>query len=242
MNNKPKVVVFYIATGRYLVLWKEFYATFKKYFLPNCDRHVILFTDAPKVENIDDDVTLVSIPSYSWPYITLLRFHIFMDSYNLWKDADYVFFMNANYSFKRKISKNILPKEGLVAGHHSSFWNHHPDKLPYERNSKSTAYVPYGQGKYYYQGALIGGTTSAFATMSRELSRRIDEDLKNEIIAVWHDESHLNCYLSEVGAKKLHRYYLWPEERYKWFRKPFVYAILRDKGKLGGHAFMRNLE
>ena len=77
--------------------------------------------------------------------------------------------------------------------------------------------------------------------MSRELERRIDEDLKNDIIAVWHDESHLNCYLSEFGAKKLHRYYLWPEERYKWFRKPFVYALLRDKGKLGGHAYMRNL-
>lgn len=242
MKNRPKVTVFYIATGKYLSMWDDFFLSFKKYFLPESDRKIILFTDQPETIKTDSIVNPVKIKSYSWPYITLLRFHIFMEHFELWKDSDYVLFLNANYLFKKKISTNILPSSGLFAGQHSTYWNKTPDKFPYERNPKSTAYVPHGKGKHYFQGAINGGTSQAFAEMCNELIKRIDEDLKNEIIAIWHDESHLNCYLTQHKVKLLHRYYLWPEERYRWYRKPFVTAILRDKRKMGGHAYMRGLK
>lgn len=242
MTPSLNITVFYIATGKYISMWPDFYASFKNYFLPDCNRRIILFTD--KFEDIEakNDVSIVKIPAHPWPYITLLRFHIFMEHYELWKDSDYVFFMNANYLFKRKVSKRILPKSGLVAGQHSIYWKTPKDKLPYERNPHSTAYIPYGQGKFYFQGALNGGTSQAYAAMCRELITCIDEDLSNDIIAIWHDESHLNRYLAEHGAKVINRYYLWPEERPHWIHKIFTVAILRDKAKMGGHNYMRNIE
>ena len=35
----------------------------------------------------------------------------------------------------------------------------------------------------------------------KELDRRTTIDEKNNVIAVWHDESHLNCFYSETIEK-----------------------------------------
>ncbi len=242
MKDTPTVTIFYIATKRYLCLWERFYDTMKRYFLPECKKRVILFTDRADEVESTEDVTVVKIPAHPWPYITLLRFHIFMDAYELWKDSDYVFFMNANYEFLKPITSKILPEKGLVAGLHFGFTRRPTHKYPYERNPKSTACIPMGQGKHYYQGALNGGTTEAYAAMCRELIKRIDTDLQNDIIAIWHDESHLNRYLFEHGAKALPPTLMWPEERNKWYRRPWVKAILRDKSRMGGHAFLRSID
>ena len=57
------------------------------------------------------------------------------------------------------------------------------------------AYIPYNCGKTYVIGAVFAGYTDSFLTMSRVLKDRIEEDLKKNIIARWHDESHLNRYI-----------------------------------------------
>ena len=58
------------------------------------------------------------------------------------------------------------------------------------------AYVAQGEeGDNYYAGGFNGGSTERFLEMSEVISKRVDEDLKNGVIALWHDESHMNRYL-----------------------------------------------
>ena len=65
----------------------------------------------------------------------------------------------------------------------------------YDRNPKSLAYIPYGDGNNYYAGGFNGGRTKNFLEMSEVIADRVNRDLENGVIALWHDESHMNRYL-----------------------------------------------
>lgn len=45
-SDMNKVAVLYICTGKYDVFWKDFYISYEKYFLPDCEKHYYVFTDA----------------------------------------------------------------------------------------------------------------------------------------------------------------------------------------------------
>lgn len=66
---------------------------------------------------------------------------------------------------------------------------------PLERDPKSLAYIPYNKGYKYVCGGVNGGETTAYLEMIDVLKKRIDEDLSNGIIAIFHDESHINKYI-----------------------------------------------
>ncbi len=50
-------------------------------------------------------------------------------------------------------------------------------------------------------GGLNGGTASAYLALCRELKKRTDEDLQNNVIARFHDESQLNRLVAETPGK-----------------------------------------
>ena len=61
---------------------------------------------------------------------------------------------------------------------------------------QSLAYVPIGEeGDNYYAGGFNGGSTKKFLEMAEVISDRVNRDMANGVIALWHDESHLNRYL-----------------------------------------------
>jgi hypothetical protein len=141
----------------------------------------------------------------------------------------------------------ILPDArhgGLVAGIHLGYYDWPADKLPYERNPESAAYVPYGVGRRYVQGAINGGTAAAYLAMCRELAQSTRKDLDNGIVAKVHDESHLNRYFAgRPEAMLLEPLYGYIEGSK---RKPDIYRgrakiIARDKRapEYGGHEYLR---
>ena len=66
--------------------------------------------------------------------------------------------------------------------------------------------------KYYFQGAINGGKTREFLEAIRHLSANIRKDLSRNIVAVWHDESHWNKYLSQRNdVRVLSPSYMYPE-------------------------------
>ena len=147
--------------------------------------------------------------------------------------------MNANIQFIKEITEDFLPiNENLLVVQHPAFYNKSADEYCYDRNEKGLAYIPFGQGKYYVQGALNGGKVNEFLKLITELDNNVEEDLKNDIIALWHDESHLNRYiLNRNDIKVLGPEYVYPED----WDLPFEPVIItRDKKRFGGHNSLRD--
>ena len=87
--------------------------------------------------------------------------------------------------------------QALPAVCHLPYYGKNPIFHPYDRSGKSRASIPYSCGQYYVAGGLNGGTAAAYLALCRELKKRTDEDLQNNVIARFHDESQLNRLAAE---------------------------------------------
>ena len=208
-----KIAITTIATGKYDIFVPSLIDSCERYFLPNSEKTYFVFTDSDKILPTDK-IVKVNQSKLGWPYDTMLRFHMFSSVKKELEKFDFIFFMNANMEVVSLVSKEILPTEegsGLVATHHPGFYRKHPNLFTYERNPRSNFYIPFGSGKNYVQGCFNGGRTKEFLKMCTEIKNRIDADLRNRIIPIWHDESALNWYLLDKNPKLLHPVYAWPE-------------------------------
>lgn len=241
---KKTIGILYIATGRYIIFWKDFFESSEKYFLSDSqyEKHYYVFTDAKNIDYGDKSyVHVIYQKPLPWPYITLDRFSIFQNVRSYLKNMDYIYFFNSNMVFLRNITDEILPtkEKSIVLVKHPGFYNKPRSEYTYETNKKSLACIAPEEGTYYFMGGLNGGKGNEYLNLVDECKRRIDIDKKKGIVAIWHDESHLNRYAidhSEV-VKILEPSYGYPEG----WNIPFEPLIMiRDKSKYGGHAFLRN--
>jgi len=210
MKKKIKVGILYICTGNYAEFFDGFVKSLDK-FLPDTEKTVFVFTDS---DSIKDDVPgqiKIFQARLGWPYDTLMRYHMFLTQKESLLKMDYLFFFNANAMINSVINyEDVIPsdEEDLVAVLHSSFVN---SRGTFETRESSTAYLSENEGRYYYQGCLNGGTSHKFIDMCETLKENIDIDLSNNIVAVWHDESHMNWYMDKKNIKKLHPGFSYPE-------------------------------
>lgn len=237
--------ILYICIGKYNVFWEGFYKSCEEHFFPSCHKEYFVFTDEDQIFGYDQpNVTLINNADLGWPYNTLMRYKMFYgikDSCLL--KTDYLFFFNANATFVVDVSDDILPDEDthfLVSALHPAFIGKTADEYPYERNEKSEAYIAKSEGLFYYQGCFFGGRTFEFFTLTEICMHNVDADLENSVIAIWHDESHLNKYFSLVPPKTLEPSYIYPEDFPLAGYSPKI--LMRDKKKYGGHNFLRNMK
>ena len=201
-----KVGILYICTGNYTVFWEDFYKSFSEYFCKKSDVHYIVFSDKEIDFSGKNNVHFHKIQNQPWPLITLLRFDTFLSVENELTDFDYLLFFNSNLECVSEIKENdVLPSddEKFVFYHHGGYIYSKKWNFPYERNRKSTAFIPYNSGKIYVGGGIIGGRTDAFLELCRTLKTNIETDLKQNYIARWHDESHINHFLCTLENYKL---------------------------------------
>ena len=214
-TNSPKIAILYIGLGRYSIFWPDFFETAEKYFIPNAEKTYFVFTDNDILEFQDrNNVIKIHQDKLGWPYDTMMRFDIFLKCEKDLQNFDYIFFFNANMKFIAKVGMDILPDDkhdGLVMGMHPGTFGLSINEFPYDRNPDSTACIPYNTGNYYVQGCLNGGTTSAYLELCRTCAKNVKIDLDKNIIALWHDESHLNKYILDKNPLVLPSNYLWPE-------------------------------
>jgi hypothetical protein len=209
--------------------------TANKNLFPDIEKKYFVFTDSDEIlgENTDKNITKIKTEHREWPYNTLLRFQIFDNNKTLFSNCDYLFFFNANTLFLDVIeTEELLPNEDeqfLVALSNQDYIVcENPNKFTYDRNHLSTAYIPFGEGNYYYRGGLNGGRTSEYLELIKTCKDNINTDLQNNVIAVWHDESHLNKYLLEKNIKVVYTKYGKAEE---WKKPKGAKIIFLDKRK-----------
>lgn len=197
--------ILYLCTGSYKLFWEDFYNSFEDRFLPNTEKIYYVYCD--NFDNTFDKyknnirVNFISINAMPWPLITLLRFNYFLMQEEKLKKHDYLMFSNANIFCNQQVTEEeFLPR--IDRGEKISFVQHpgyYKKKAffnyQFERSRKSTAYIPYSCRSPYVIGAMFAGETNAFLHMSHVLKNCIETDLKNNIIARWHDESQMNRYI-----------------------------------------------
>jgi hypothetical protein len=128
------------------------------------------------------------------------------------------------------VGKEILGD--LVGVQHCGFM----DKTgPYENNPKSCLFVDVNYPKkyrYYFGGGFSGGRSANYLALSKWCSDRIEQDVANGIIPIWHDETALNRYfLDQIPSVVLSPEYHYPQgnlPRYKkmWGRQSWKPKIL----------------
>jgi hypothetical protein len=238
-----KVAILYICTGKYDVFWEKFFLSCEKYFLNNCEKHYYVFTDAEDIylEEKCSRIHRIYQENLGWPGNTLKRFEIFYKIKDELEHYDYIFFMNANLLFVDEVNEEFLPiKEELLVVKHPGYFDKSRTEFTYEDNPDSLAYISEEEGEYYIAGGLNGGKATAYIKLIETLKMNIEEDLKHDIIAKWHDESHINRYiLGRNDVKIIGPEYLYPEG----LNLPVqAKVVIRDKRKWGGHDTLRGIK
>ena len=160
------------------------------------------------------------------------------------KEFDYIFFLNANMLPVAPIGDEILPtkEQGLIVTIHPGAYQRDRAGFSYETNPASTAFIPAEQGEYYFMGGFNGGLAKPALQSYHDMLNNIQKDLQKGIIAVWHDESHLNKYVLDKNPLILLPEYGYPEG---WILpapiKPKMMILDKTKPKYGGHDYLRGI-
>lgn len=241
-----KIWILYMCSWKYEKFFDWFYESSKKFFLKNHEKHYFVFTESKRLLNEyweSKNITFIEQKTLWWPIHTLFRFWMFRQIKDKLHEYDFLVFFNANVVFKKEINDDFLPNwkdEKLLACLHGWLYNKPFFMYPYDRNFKSTAYIPYYKKWKYYQWSINGWFTKDYLLLIEKCFENINIDLNNNIIAKWYDESHLNKYLIwRKDVKILDVSYNYPE----WSKLPFdIKIMLIDKRWWNWHKELRILQ
>jgi histo-blood group ABO system transferase len=191
-----------IATNKYTQFVDDFYKSCEEFFLPDGEVHHLLFTDNMEFE------TSVNVPfkkSYiehkPFPEPTLKRFHYFLQEREYIETFDYVFYCDVDMAFVKPVLKDEIASDLTLTLHPLI---RKKDAFTYESRVESTAYIDKNiEGDQYFCGGFNGGSSKKFMELSEHIANNIDIDERNDIIAVWHDESHINRYAIDNPPQKI---------------------------------------
>lgn len=135
-------------------------------------------------------------------------------------EVDFLFSITSSQIFQAHFGLEALGTS--VAQLHGWWYFRRPQELPYEHRPQSAACIPPGQGDFYYDGALVGGTPLEMLRLIQAYLSGMKHDLQLGLSSTY--ESHLNKYFFLHKPTKL----LSPE--YNWneaLRPPPQVRIVR---------------
>jgi hypothetical protein len=216
--------IIFIGTGKYIRFFPRYYETVRERFLPSAQKTFFVFTDRLDAPFVDSrSVKVYPTEHMEWPYVTLLRFRIINRAAPELAQTDAVVFLDADMFVNHLIAADEFMSHGkpLFGVAHPGYTRRGllrrllgKAKGTFETNEASLAAVKRSDDlSTYWQGCFWGGRTERTLQMVSELERRVDDDLQRGVIAVWHDESHLNKYFIEHRDEvhTFHPGYAYPE-------------------------------
>jgi hypothetical protein len=178
-----------------------------------------------------NNVEVISIPSYGWPDASLLRYEVISQNsnrirskYSVYLDADMRFKTTIEIDeFISRISKGVMTLQ-VHPGYYrptglknTLFYLGNPKFIfkdilirikngglgTWESDRKSLAFVARRMREFYYCGGCWFGETKVFLEMCELLSENVRHDLRNGLVARFHDESHLNSFASMEKVRRI---------------------------------------
>ncbi|XP_069054947.1 globoside alpha-1,3-N-acetylgalactosaminyltransferase 1-like [Lepisosteus oculatus] len=208
------------AVGKYIRFLKGFLESAEKHYLVGFRVHYYVFTDQPgEVPRVSlgpgRNLTAIRVPKFDrWQEISLRRMEIIRKTIEeqIRREARYIYCLDVDMFFHERVGAEVLGE--LVAALHPWFYYFDRDQFTYERRLASAAYVPQGQGDFYYQAAVFGGLVDDVYRLVKTCEENLVVDKRNDIEAAWQEESHLNKYLiRHKPTKLLSPEYIWDDKR-----------------------------
>jgi hypothetical protein len=192
-----KVTLNLIATNNYTIFLDDVIESARNLFVNDCELIFIVYTNSNQKFD-SPDIKKIDIDNEPWPMPTLKRFHYFLLAKEEILESDFSFYVDVDSMFRKplNLSDMISKDQGLIGTLHPGFvlietWN--PLGTP-ELDPRSRAFIKRGKNKHYFCGGFFGGDSNSFIKMSENIRENVNLDLNDGIIAIWHDESHLNRY------------------------------------------------
>jgi GR25 family glycosyltransferase involved in LPS biosynthesis len=230
VNKELTIGIYSIFIDKYQVFYENFIKNCEENFLPQYTKYYYIVTDNKDLPKYNDRTFFFNTEKIGWPYETLYRFKYFLQFKEEVKKSDILYFVNSNGKFLEYIGSEVLPdSSGYVFTKHHGYLDENYNKMSYEKNnSKSTAYIQNQNIKFeYLAGGFYGATREKYINLCKTLNDNIDKDEKNNFIAIWHDESHINKYCLSVLNYKFKRlgieYHVPEENMYKFKDKKLIY-------------------
>ncbi len=199
MQKTTKIAILFIGTNKYIEFLPKYYETIKKYFLTKTPKDFFVYTDMVDFPFLKEkkDVIIVPVKHQKWPFTTLMRFKMINKAAKKLKKYSHIIYIDADM-----IANSLVAEDKFFSHEKPLFGVRHICYLKkigeFEFNPESTAAVSKNDDlSNYCAGTFFGGQSKAFLELTKELEKRIDIDLSKNLIAKWHDESHLNKYFLE---------------------------------------------
>lgn len=205
------------------------------------------------------EVKIHKILGWGWPEATLLRYE-FISQIENELNSEFLMYLDSDMRVVGDIAEIVLKlgkSEGIGVVTHPGFFRppgiervrFYMTSLPsllrdiknsfliskhlgaWERNKLSTSFVQRGRRKSYVHGAIWFGYREDFVSMCKTLTTQTRIDLENDIIACWHDESHLNCYITKNRHKVFDNRLSWVAEykHLKVFKSNFLISNVQKE-------------
>jgi hypothetical protein len=237
-----KIAINIIATNKYITFLDELCRGISENFNQDDDITAIIYTNLDIPESLIFDNPFIKfkkseITHEPWPFTTLRRFQYFLQEKEFLDSCDYSYYIDADSRIIRKIDDLIFPNDGTIGTIHPCLYG--GVGTP-ERNPASKAYIHTSSNNRYYCGGFFGASGKNFTKMSEEISGNINDDLSRGIIAIWHDESHLNRYFFYNQPQISLEYPFAIGENYTGPADDYTRIVFIDKQLTGGHDFYRS--
>lgn len=202
---KPDATLITFATGSVFERYAEaMFATAEQWFFPGRAQHL----------------TLQTTPV--WP-LSIRDRHTHILAHRREIRGRFVWFTDADLLYEGPVGDEIVA-DGVTAVLHPVQNSLPAEKMTYERNPDSAAYIPKGEGGRYYLGGIVGAPRDIFLDLSRQVDAMCKHD--GDYTPIWQDESYLNRILiDQQPALEL-------DDRYcAWFNRTVHDARIRALNK-----------
>lgn len=239
-KRDPHIAIITIALGKYDRFFGGWYESTQEYFLPSCTRHYYVFTDNDNLPYIDCEYcTVIKQEDLGWPGNTRDRFGMYLKlREEIEKNYDFVFFTQVT----ARLTCEITQTEAIPDAEHDWLWMTRnvdiPEKLTYDPNPRSAAYIPKQMGRIYVQGGAFGGRPKEFFQMCETCEMTLEHNRKNGISEFLNDESHMNHFILTKNPLEGWLRFWWPPTK-RQAEKCKIFTL--NKTRYGGFMALKNL-
>ena len=215
-----KIAFVIVATNRYMQFVPPLLDSIHQHFLTKTDKDYFVFTNVMDYQ-LPHDAKKIEILSKGWPGDSYYRYHYFLSIREQLEKYDYIYYLDADMRVVGEVGEEVLTE--LLGVQHPGFITN-KQGTPEDRQVDSTAYITRDKISQYCCGGFQGGSSKAYLKLCKTISDNIDEDDRKGVLAIYHDESHVNKYfVHNPPTRILNAGYCAPESAWT---VPFPYKVL----------------